>query len=304
MCTIGVDIGGTKIAIGVVDTKGTIIIQSEMPTNKNERPSEMIEEIIQEIQRLVNKVGLDVDECKGVGIGAPGPLKAKEGIIACPPNLPNWRDVNIVQQMSSYFSIPIVLENDANAAALGEKWIGSAQRYNNFIYVTISTGIGAGIYLNNQLITGVSGNAGDVGHIVIDPSYGRCICGQEGCFEYVASGTAISRICSEIYGREITTREAFSLYESGDERVVECLNKVFKNIGVGMVTLINLFDPESIIIGGGVSKAGANLFKPIRQYVETYTLQREGNETEILPAKLSTNSGLIGAAALIEQGKA
>lgn len=296
---IGVDIGGTKTAIGVVNIYGEIIAKSTILTNQMLTPEQMIDNICNEIDKLLLQTKVPLKNIKGIGIGAPGPLNSKKGEIICPPNLPNWKDVKIVEQIRDYFQCPVFLENDANSAALGEKWVGAAIENNNFIYLTISTGIGAGVYINGELLVGSSGNAGDVGHIVVDPTYGICKCGQKGCFEYVASGTAIARLGSEKIGKDLSTKEVFELYNNGNEKVVPFIEDVFRNIGVGCVTLINTFDPEKIIIGGGVAKVGEPLFSNVRAYVKKFALNTTGRATDIVPSKLGQDSGLIGAAALV-----
>jgi glucokinase len=182
---------------------------------------------------------------------------------------------------------------------LAEKWLGAAQTNDNFIYMTISTGIGGGLFLNGKLFSGYSGNAGDIGHIVIDPSSGTCICGQKGCFEWVASGTAIARQATAIRGKETSTKEAFELYGQHDPQMAELIDRVFQYIGTGIVSLINTFDVEKVVIGGGVSQIGEPLFNSIRTYVKGYALSPVGRETIIVPAKLNQDAGFIGAAALI-----
>lgn len=296
---IGVDIGGTKTSIGIIIGNGKILAKTTIPTNLTIAPKQMIDNICSEIDKLLGETKLNIQNVTGIGIGAPGPLNPRKGEIICPPNLVNWKNVNITEQFKNYFQCPVFLENDANAATLGEKWAGAAKDNNNFIYLTISTGIGAGLYSDGKLISGSTGNAGDVGHIVVDPSYGTCQCGQKGCFEYVASGTAIARIGSEKMKKSLSTKEVFDLYNDGDEDIVPFIEDVFKNIGIGCVTLINLFDPEKIIIGGGVSKVGEPLFKAVRRYVQNHSLNPAGRNTEIVPSKLGQDSGLIGAAALV-----
>ncbi|MNE56475.1 N-acetylmannosamine kinase [compost metagenome] len=201
--------------------------------------------------------------------------------------------------MKRHLPYSIKLENDATAATLAEKWLGAAKDEQHFVFITISTGIGAGIYMHGKLITGASGNAGDVGHFVIDPAAGRCVCGQRGCWEYVASGTAIARQASELLGRSVTSKEAFDLAAAGDPDVKELIDKVFGYIGIGCVTLINTLDPEKIVIGGGVSQVGEPLFQAVQDYVGRYALNPSGRKTPIVPAALQQDAGLIGAAALV-----
>ncbi|QDP41996.1 ROK family protein [Radiobacillus deserti] len=298
MNAVGVDIGGTKVAIAVVETSGRILKEDVIPTDKSVAPSEMIDRINQKIEELIKETRMALSDIKGIGIGSPGPLDSKNGIITYPPNLENWRNVPIVQQVKEYFNIPVTLENDANAAAMAEKWLGAAKENEDFAYMTISTGIGAGIFAEGKLLGGSRGNAGDIGHTVVDPSYGQCPCGQYGCLEYIASGTAIARRGSELAGEELTTQQVFERYHAGDEVIKPYINDVFRIIGVACVSVINTLDPEKIIIGGGVSKVGEPLFKAVRDYVSQYALNPDGRKTEIVPAQLDQNAGVVGAAGL------
>lgn len=296
--SIGVDIGGTKTAIAIVDETGKIADQVKIQTNTTARPEAVIEQINGEIDQLIQSDNIPVHQLQGIGIGAPGPLDVNKGKITSPPNLPNWKDVSIVEMIEDYFRLPVRLENDANAATIAEDWIGAGSPYRDFVYVTVSTGIGAGIISDGKLLTGQSGNAGDIGHTVVDPSFGRCTCGQEGCLEVVASGTAIARHGSFIMKKELTTQEVFDLYEKGEPKIVSLITKVFKRLGAGCVSLINTLDTEAIIIGGGVSNVGAPLFDTLQDYVNRYALNPKGRHTRIIPAKLQQDPGVIGAAAL------
>lgn len=297
--SIGVDIGGTKVAIAVVTEYGKIISNTVIPTDLSIRPEQMIERICDEINGLVQGSKVKHATIKGVGIGAPGPLDSKAGMITCPPNLKTWVNIPIKKLVEEKLSIPVTLENDANAAALAEKWVGAATDTDNFTYITISTGIGAGVIVEGRLLRGLKGNAGDIGHTVVDPSYGTCPCGQDGCLEWIASGTAIARQGTEILGRDVSTQEIFELYEQGDAKIVPFIDGVLTVLGQACVTVINTFDPEKIVIGGGVSKVGDTLFKPIQDYVSKKALNPTGRQTKIVPAKLDQSSGVIGAAALL-----
>lgn len=296
---IGIDIGGTKTAIGLIGTDGEVRTKVSLPTDQTVGPEVMVDRMAAAIQDILTAQGIAESQLLGIGVGAPGPLNTKEGKIAEPPNLRGWWNFPIVDSLKRYFSLPIRLENDATAAALAEKWLGAAKDAEHFVFITISTGIGAGIYSHGKLITGASGNAGDVGHIVVDPSVGTCVCGQKGCWEFVASGTAVARQASELLGREVSSKEAFDLAAAGQPVIQELVAKVFENIGVGCVTLINTFDPEKLVIGGGVSQVGDPLFNAVRDYVSKYALNPSGRQTPIVPAALHQDAGLIGAAALI-----
>ncbi|SDQ19301.1 ROK family protein [Virgibacillus salinus] len=295
---IGVDIGGTKVAIAIVDEAGNILTESVIPTDLSIPAIKMVGKINNEIEQVIKRTGIPMEQLIGIGIGAPGPLDSKNGIITSPPNLSGWIDVPITQIVEQHFSIPVSLENDANAAAMAERLIGAAQENDNFAYITVSTGIGAGIVAEGKLLRGLKGNAGDIGHTVVDPSFGKCTCGQYGCLEWIASGTAIARQGSAIIGKDISTKDVFNLYFNGNKEIIRLIEKVFRVLGVACVSVINTFDTEKIVIGGGVSKVGDPLFQSIQAYVSEFALNETGRQTEIVPAKLEQSSGVIGAAAL------
>lgn len=298
---VGIDIGGTKVAFGFVDEKGGVLAKGSLKTDLSVSPSEMITRIADAVKQLAEQNGLSLSDMKGIGVGAPGPLDTQNGKLTCPPNLKSWWDFPVVEALKSQLPLPIKMENDATAAALAEKWLGAAQDSDHFIFITISTGIGAGIYLHGKLLTGSTGNAGDAGHMIVDPAGGVCSCGQAGCWEWIASGTAITRQATELLGRDVTSKEAFELAVQGDSQMLELVNRVFTYIGMGCVSLINILDPDKIVIGGGVSQVGEPLFAAIQSYVSKYALNPSGRQTAIVPAQLQQDAGLIGAAALIQQ---
>ncbi|MCA0755589.1 ROK family protein [Paenibacillus sp. N4] len=290
---IGIDIGGTKVAYGFVDEQGTVLAKGSLKTDLSVSPSEMTARIADAVKELAGQHGLAVESMKGVGVGAPGPLDTRGGKLTCPPNLRSWWGFPVVEALKSHLELPVKMENDATAAALAEKWLGAAQDTDHFIFITISTGIGAGIYLHGKLITGSTGNAGDAGFMIVD---------KEGTpWELVASGTAITRQATELLGREVSSKEAFELAAQGDPQMSELIGQVFRCIGMGCVSLINLLDPTKIVIGGGVSQVGEPLFTAVQQYVSKHALNPSGRETAIVPARLQQDAGLIGAAALIQQ---
>lgn len=299
MYALGIDIGGTKTAIAIMNVSGTIISHDQLKTSTHVAPEVMLDRIIICAKKLLEKSDVTEKTLLGIGIGAPGPLDLFRGMITYPPNLPLWREVRIVDYISQHFSVPIHLENDASAAALAEHHFGAGHGHKNILFVTISTGIGAGIIANNTLISGGIGNAGDVGHMVVDPSFGLCVCGQLGCFEHICSGTAISREASRLKKMPLSTKDVFQLYREKEPVITPYLDKVIERMGMAFVSLINTLDPEIVIIGGGVSQAGDILFEPIRHYVTRFTLNKDAAHTPIVPAELNQTAGVIGAAALI-----
>lgn len=296
---IGIDIGGTKTALGIIDPLGQVLAKTSLPTDHSVSPHVMVDRMAEAIKQMLMEHQVEESNILGIGIGAPGPLNTQKGEITAPPNLKGWWNFPIVESLQRHFSYKMAFENDATAAALAEKWLGAAKDAEHFVFITISTGIGAGIFSHGRLITGATGNAGDVGHFVIDPSAGTCVCGQQGCWEYVASGTAIARQASELLGREVTSKEVFALAADGHQEMKALVDQIFRYIGIGCVTLINTLDPEKLVIGGGVSQIGEPLFSTVREYVSKYALNPSGRNTPIVPAALLQDAGLIGAAALI-----
>ncbi|HLR08691.1 MAG TPA: ROK family protein [Bacillota bacterium] len=297
---IGIDIGGTNIVIGMIDESGKLQDHEIIPTDLSISPFDMISKINDKLKTMIKRSKINENDIKGIGIGAPGPLDSKKGMIICPPNLQTWKDIPIKKWIEDEFPYPVQLENDANAATLAERYFGAGKNIDNFIYMTISTGIGAGIFSEGKLLHGQKGNAGDIGHVVVDPSFGKCVCGQYGCLENIASGTAISREGSKIFGESLTTKEVFDLYKEGHSKIVPYIDRVLEILGIACVNLINTFDTERIVIGGGVSKVGALLFDTLQNYVNTYALTPHGRYTEVVPAQLELHSGVIGAALCVD----
>jgi len=296
---IGIDIGGTKTAIAIVNENGDIIEKDVLPTDTTLSPEDMIGRINEKVAELIRTSGVSVEALAGIGIGAPGTIDITKGEIVLAPNLPTWRRAPIVPLVQEKFPVPVVLGNDANAAAVAEKWVGAAKNSDHFIYITISTGIGGGIFSNGKLFTGFKGNSAEIGHMVIEFDGPLCGCGQKGCFEAVASGTAIAKHGSAIAGRPLTTKEVFELYRSGDAEMTAYVESVFQKIGAGVTSLVNILEPEMVVLGGGVTNVGEPLFQAVRQYVSEHAISVSGKATRIVPSELSQDTGVIGAAALV-----
>lgn len=296
---VGIDIGGTKTAIALADKTGVVLEKDVIPTDTSISPEKMIEVMMDHVDELLARCHKTIDDIDGIGIGVPGPIDLTKGEVAYAPNLPNWSNTPIVPIFSKRFSTRIVLANDANAAALGEKWLGAAKNSNHFIYMTISTGIGGGFFTDGKLFNGSKGNAAEVGHMVIEYGGPVCGCGQKGCFEAVASGTAIAKHGSAIMGRTLTTKEVFDLYKNGDPKMVPYVEDVFTKIGTGVTNLINLLEPEMVVLGGGVTNVGEPLFAAVTKYVRENAISNSGKQTRIVPSELSQDTGVMGAAALI-----
>lgn len=315
---VGVDLGGTKILTALADLQGKILAKTKLPTKAEESVGAVIKRIVNSIKQVIKEVEVKKREVQAIGVGCPGPLNVKEGIIYNAPNL-GWQDVNIKKLLQSKIDVPILIENDANAAALGEKWFGAGRGKDNLIYMTVSTGIGGGIIINRKLYHGANDSAGEIGHMIIDPdSNVKCGCRDQGCWEALASGTAIEKLGQEALksGRTSLMREMITEIEEidgalvtkaaakGDEVALEIMEQVTNYLGVGVVNLVNVLNPEMIIVGGGVSNAGEMILKPIKEIVAKRALEAPAKEVKIVPAQLGSEVGVMGAIAkaLVEIG--
>lgn len=300
---IGIDLGGTKINGVIADNEGNIFFQKIVPTEADQGEESVLNKIINVIDELLNEGKQIKNEIIGIGIGSPGPLDAKTGVIIKSANLP-FKNFSLVQPLKEKFNLPVYLDNDGNTAAIGEFYFGAGFGTTDMIYVTISTGVGAGAILNGKIYRGKYGNALEFGHTSIIEGGQVCNCGNTGDVEVLSSGTSISRQAREKIEQNIETSltkyknpTPYDVYiesKNGDKASIDILNKSFNYFGIGIANLVNMFDPEMIVIGGGVSNIGDILFDKVNEVVRKRTLSR-GEGVKILPAKLSQNAGVLGA---------
>jgi len=310
---LGIDLGGTKIAAGVVDRGGRILARQYRQTEASEGPQAVLRCLIDATTQLLAADGIDLSRVSAIGVAAPGPIDARRGVVTAPPNLPGWHDVPLGRMIQEEFSLPTYLENDANAAALAEHRFGAGRGVDHMIYVTASTGIGGGFILDGRLYRGATGAAAEVGHMTILPHGPRCGCGNRGCLEALASGTAIAREARERVARgvptliaelaegdldRITAQMVAQAAEQGDAEAREIIETAMIYLGVGMANLVNVLNPQVLVIGGGLTKMGPRLFDPVRRAVDRQAFPATASAVEIKRAELGEEVGLLGAAAV------
>ncbi len=313
---LAVDIGGTKILTALVREDGAVAARARVDT-----PARGVEPVVKAVVATAESVLREGiagrEQVVAAGVGAPGPMDPDAGVVFDPPNMEGWHDVPLGTLLTDRLRMRVFIENDANAAGVGEWWVGAGQGISDLIYVTVSTGIGGGIIIADRLHHGVSGTAGEVGHMTIDLNGPPCPCGRgTGHLEVLASGTAIARMAHEAVegGRRsglldlaggrpeaITAAMVEAAAREGDEVAGEVFTRAATYLGVGMGSLLNLFNPQRIIIGGGVSKAGEMLFAPVRRIARARAFERPGRDAEIVPAALGDDVGVVGAAAVAFQ---
>lgn len=287
---IGIDIGGTKIAAGIVNERAEVTRALALPTLANEPLEASLEQLYQAI------AGCLTPDATAIGICAPGPLNPRTGVVINPPNLPHWRNVPLSRIVSKRFGLPCRVENDANAAGLAEVLFGAARGMESVLYVTLSTGIGAGIILNGRIYHGKNGAAAEGGHVTIDwRSRSICNCGVPGCIEVLASGTAMAARDP----RFPTAERLGEAVVAGDAAAIGILDDTSEMLAAWMGSMISVLDPDMIVVGGGVSKIGEPLFSRLRALVPGRTINQFAAATPIVPAQLAGHSGIIGAAAVM-----
>lgn len=309
---IGVDLGGTKINTGIVDEKGRVLGSTKVPTLAKEGPYPIIERIKKSIYEVLDEAKMGLGSIYGIGIISPGPIDSDKGLVINPSNLPGWDHIPIVNILKEEFKLPVMLDNDANAAALAEYLFGSGRGSKNFVYITISTGIGGGIIIDGKLYRGANSNAAEVGHMTIDYKGPKCNCGNIGCFEAFASGTAIARFAKEAVqkgrntlikelagGNEITAQHVFEAAALKDPMALELIDNEAFYLGIGISNIIAFANPERIAIGGGVSKQWDMFYGRMMETVEKRALKPMIEVCEIVKSELRDNIGVLGAAAII-----
>lgn len=304
---VGVDIGGTKIAIVLVNERGRILKSDEFPV-RDKSPKYSIQELIRKTQKLIG-----TKKISGIGIGTPGPVNPNSGKIPWAPNLPKWKGIPICNIMKQKFRVPAFIENDANAAALCEYKFGWGRGKKDMIYVTVSTGVGGGLILDGKLYSGSSFNGGELGHITVVPNGNLCGCGKHGCLEAHASGTAIGSAAKHIarmkphsvlaslkkkYGK-LNSKVVKEAALKNDREAKEILGKAGMFLGIAIGNLLNLLNPEIIVLGGGVMKGKIDsLWKPMIETAKKESWSGPYKNCRIIKTKFQDHVGALGAASL------
>jgi len=310
---IGIDVGGTNVKIALVED-GKIIYSNSVPTYAKMGYEYTINNIKQAIRDLMKETNTDNKSIEGIGFDFPGQVDYKTGVVKLAPNIPGWVNIPIAKLIEDEFHIPTRIDNDVRCAALGEMNYGAGKGCENFICITVGTGIGSGIVINGKIVRGTSNAAGEIGHIKLQTKGGNiCGCGDTGCLEAYASGPCIVAMAQDyIKGgkaakfREMAGDEEITPYivakaaESGDPVAKRIFEITGEYIGLGLVSVINLLNPEKVIVGGGVAECGELLLEPIRRTVKQRAMKIAGETVEIVPAQLGNSAGVIGASMLID----
>lgn len=312
---LGIDIGGTKLAGGLATADGTLLAEARRPSGAEDGPEAVIGRILELARGVVEEAGIGLEEVERIGIGCGGPLDPWRGVIRNALNMPGWIDIPIVARIEHELGRPAFLDNDANAAALGEHRFGAGRGVENLVYLTVSTGVGGGVILDGRLYQGENGNAAELGHISVDAAGRECHCGSVGCIETYSSGTSIADRTREALAADddpsvlrsgaaeaITAEAVAAAAREGDPLAAGIWDGSMQLLGAGIVTIIHAFNPRLVILGGGVTRSGDQLFDPVRRVVDERTMPWLREAVEIVPAALGEMTGILGAVAVAIDG--
>ncbi len=311
---IGVDLGGTTTKLAFITCDGEIVHKWEIPTDTSNKGQNITKNIAKAIDEKLAELGENKDRILGIGMGAPGPVNTEMGVIYEAVNL-GWSNYPLQEELAKETGLSVIVENDANIAAVGEMWKGAGSGAKDLVCITLGTGVGGGVIANGSLVQGASGAAGEIGHITVVANNGyNCNCGKTGCLETVASATGIVRVALEKIGEfpnsalavilnqegKITAKDVATCAQQGDEYAVMVLDRVTNYLGLSLANVASVLNPEKIVIGGGVSKAGDILLNSINKYFQQYSFVRVRESTSLAIATLGNDAGVIGAAWLVK----
>ncbi len=305
---IGIDLGGTNIAVGLVSEKGEIILKKSTPTLKERHYKEIVKDMAELSKKVVKEAGYDISDIKAVGIGVPGTTDSERGLVLYCTNIA-MRNVPLAEEFKKIIDLPVSLINDADAAAYGE-YYAIGKKMHSFVLVTLGTGVGGGIIINDKIYSGFNNSGGELGHTTLYFDGKKCNCGRKGCLEQYASVTALGEQTKEMMNKHpeslmhewvkkrgrINGRTAFECAKRGDQAAKEVKEQYIRYVAEGVCNFVNIFQPEMLVIGGGISKEGDELLIPIRKFVKEYDYNKDEPRTEIRIAKLFNDAGIIGAA--------
>jgi glucokinase len=313
---IGIDLGGTFIKAAIVSRRGRVLARLKRPTEASLGKEQIVDNILSMI-RTFKTYPFSRGGISAVGMGLPGVMDFHQGVISTSPNLPGWKNMPIRQMLSQRIEIPFYLENDANAAALGEKWMGAAKDAQDFCFLTLGTGVGGGLVLGGKIWHGADGMAGEVGHMTIDPDGPRCGCGNRGCLEMFASAKALqlmirearssgrtSRFFRGLKMNEISGEVIHRAAKAGDRISREAFARMGSALGIGIASLVNLLNLEKVVLGGGLSAAWKFFVPALREEVRRRAFAVPARRARIVRAAVGEDAGVLGAAYIAWQGQA
>ena len=312
---VGVDIGGTKLATVVADRTGHILNKVRKPTLAEKGPEYALGLLFDMVREVIDLAGVSAESVSAIGVSCGGPLDTETGVVYSPPNLPGWDALPLKARLESEFQVPVTIENDANASALAEFRFGGGRGYRAVLYMTMSTGIGGGIVIDGEIYRGANDSAGEVGHQILLPDGPRCGCGKRGCLEALCSGPAIARraqaavreyedstaILTLVDGdvEDVKSEHVLAAARDGDPLALALINETAYYMGWGIANVVNILNPDVVLLGTIAIAAGDLLLEPIREAVSRFGMTRPVEAVKIAPAELGESLGDLAAIALV-----
>ncbi|MFZ3106191.1 MAG: ROK family protein [Candidatus Hydromicrobium sp.] len=318
---VGVDLGATNIISLLVSRDGKVIARDTRKTMSEKGKERTFSQIVNSARNVIGegeRSGISSKSILGMGIGGPGPLNSDGGVIHIAPNIPGWINAYLVKELEDELKLNVFLENDANAAALGEWWLGAGRDVDNLVLLTLGTGVGGGIIIGGEVLHGARNTAGEIGHMIIREGGLLCGCGNRGCLEaYVSARSVVKRTLAAIYGGEetlltdlvknkledITCKLVYDTAKKGDSLCKQLVEETGRYLGIGITNIVNIINPEMVILGGGMANAGNLIFEPVRKYVREHSFTASMEGVKIVPAALGVNAGAMGAVAFVLKKK-
>ncbi len=301
---IGIDLGGTNLKVALLDLKYNIKDREVLGTRSFLEKEELISGIVYSINRIIKYNSLDKTDILGVGLGLPGPVDARQGVVHFLPNVPGWKEVRLREILKKRTGLAVFLDNDAKVMALAEHRLGAAKGFNNVLCMTLGTGIGGGIIIEGKLYRGFNNAAGEVGHLPINERGSSCNCGRSGCLEAYIGNSRILNAARKEFKKTISLEELSLLAAKGNRSAIRIWRRVGKRLGFALAGVVNILNLDAVVMGGGVSNAGRVLFDSAKESLQNQAMSVQGGHVRIFRAKLGNDAGLIGAAIMVREGQA
>lgn len=299
---IAIDLGGTNLKVALLDQAYNIKDKEVLSTRSFMEKDDLILGIVYSVNRFIKYNNLSKSQIAGVGLGLPGPVDAKGGVVHFFPNIPGWREVKLRDILKKELGLPVFIDNDAKLMTLAEYKLGAARGFYNVLCMTLGTGIGGGIIINGKLYRGFNNAAGEVGHLPINEKGAYCNCGSVGCLEAYVGNRRIINQAKKVFKRRITLEELSMLAAKRNRLAIGVWHKVGEHIGFALAGVVNLLNLDAVIIGGGVANAGNPLFDSIKETLGVQAMSVQSKRVKIIKAKLGNQAGLIGAAIMVREG--
>ncbi|MGE5308852.1 MAG: ROK family protein [Deltaproteobacteria bacterium] len=298
---IGIDLGGTNLKIGLCDASCAILRKNVLSTASFEHKEHLIDSVVSSVDSMIREQGISRSSVIGVGIGLPGPIDVEKGIVHYFPNIPGWREVCLRDILQKRIRMRVCVDNDANLMALAEFKAGAARGARNAVCITLGTGVGGGLIIEGRLFRGSTHAAGEVGHIPINVDGPECGCGAFGCVESYTGNRRIAEEVRRVFRKDIPLEEVSRMARRGDPRALKIWENAGMRLGVALAGVVNLLNPDVIVIGGGVANAGRVLFNSIKKTIDCRAMPMQARHVKVRRAELMPDAGIIGACLLVKE---